>query len=608
MIVNAAPLGRPLDGLAYRAGRDVNPGDVVKVPLGTRSVPACVLGKGETDRSEVKEISEVIAPGVFTPELLELAHRIAYEHMAFVGEVLGLILPSQILRPPRGGVGELDDNVSRKTLKMRADERKLLEAIDRSDRPVLICSSVDYTGLIVELVEETLEDEKECLILLPHEPAMARFYQRLKQYLPLAVYHADLGQGQRRRVWHGVRQGRLPVIAGMRSAALLPFSRLGLVIVIDEDSSSHRVRSHHIHYNARDIALHRGRFHNARTLLFTAASSAESYHQAGAGRMTLVERRFPQQGKALIVNLSKEPEGRLLSPPLFDELRSCKERRMQSVLVLNRLGTAGRLMCADCGNVLACPECGTTLKFMRPGEALVCPVCGKKIAPVERCPECGGANWKSLFPGLEILREELRGSLPHARLCEVTGEKRPDVTQVNQADIVYGSSAVLEYVPPLVQVAAFLSWDAERSRHDFRSAENAFRDVAYLRKMLASTPESRLVIQTHHPRNKLLMWALRGDYASFFASDIKRRKELGYPPYRRLLLFERRSSKAWDAARLEEALSREGVETLGPYQGRRNKPSILVKLRRDLSPGELMDAKTLLKSGWQVEVDPAEII
>jgi len=33
-----------------------------------------------------------------------------------------------------------------------------------------------------------------------------------------------------------------------------------------------------------------------------------------------------------------------------------------------------------------------------------------------------------------------------------------------------------------------------------------------------------------------------------------------------------------------------------------------VKIRRDLEPADLIDARTLLRSGWQAEVDPTEIL
>ncbi|TKJ39661.1 hypothetical protein CEE36_10205, partial [candidate division TA06 bacterium B3_TA06] len=144
---------------------------------------------------------------------------------------------------------------------------------------------------------------------------------------------------------------------------------------------------------------------------------------------------------------------------------------------------------------------------------------------------------------------------------------------------------------------------------DFRAAERAFRNVAYLRRILTSSAQSRLVIQTFRPRNRLLLWALRGDYESFFASEVRRRRELGYPPYRRLLLFERGLTKSsWDADKFLQVIEHEGAEILGPYAGRRGKTRILVKLRRDLNPGDLINARTLLRSGWQAEVDPTEIL
>lgn len=491
---------------------------------------------------------------------------------------------------------------------MRADENRILQAFKKSSKPMLVHSAADYTALLVRLVSDVMGGDKEVLLIFPDEPSLARFYERASPYLPLTLYHSGMGQAERRRVWHGVRQGRLPLVAGLRSAALLPFTNPGLIVVSDEDSDSHRVRSHHLHYNARDLAVFRAEKKGARVLLFSLAPSLETSHKARSGKFLWIEHRVAQRGKALVVDMTKEEEATIISKALLEEIRAARDRGMQALLLLNRLGLAARLLCLDCGHVPTCPSCDMPFKFVGKGAALVCPVCRREIPAPEHCSECGGARWQSLSLGLESLDRELKRCFSHDRLLKITAEHRPIIEDAKAAQIIYGTSAVLEYLPPKVQVAALLSWDAERSRSDFRAAERAFRNVAYLRRILASTPQSRLVVQTFRPRNRLLLWALRGDYESFFQSEVRRRRELGYPPYRRLLLFEAGRRNVWDAEKLLGTIKHEGAEALGPYRGRGGRICILVKLRRDLRPSDLIDAATLYKSGWQAEVDPAEIL
>jgi len=609
MVICAAILGRPIAPLRYMGDATLAPGDLIRVPLGNTQTRACVVQTEEGSHQGLKEVDKVLAARLFPGQTLDLARHIADEHLGFLGQALGLILPRDIVMPPKRKIENAGGEVNQRTLKMRADESRLLETFRKSSKPMLLHSSADYTALLVKLLQDTMKEGKQTVFVFPDEPGLARFHERLSTYLPLTLYHSDMGQGERRRVWHGVRQGLIPVVAGLRSAVLLPFADLGLIVVADEASDSHRVRSHHLHYNARDLALFRGKRESARVMLISLAPSLETSHKARSGKLLWAERKIGQQGKALIVDMKKEEEGTILSPTLLQELEAANSRGMQSLLLLNRLGMAARVICLDCGHVPTCPACDVAYKFLSRGESLRCPVCHNEAAAPEQCPECGGGRWQSLSPGLEALSKELRRHFPTEKMLKITAEHRPSIKDAKSANIIYGTSAALEFRPARVQVAAFLSWDAERSRPDFRSSERAFRDVAYLRRILASTPQSRLVVQTFRPRNRLLIWALKGDYEAFFASEVRRRRELGYPPYRRLLLFEQGQGKrAWDAEKFIETIERDGVEILGPYVGAGAKSRILVKLRRDLCPFDLIDAATLYKSGWHLEVDPVEIL
>lgn len=612
MVARVAILGRPLDELRYRCNDTFNPGDVVRVPLGQSETDGCVVSLEESPEEGLKEVAGLLAPCVFPKSSIQLASHIARYHIGFLGEALALVLPRDILRPPRTEITRASPQKNSSSLTLRPDEAELYERFRQTSKPLkplLVHSDADYTAFLVRTALDTLDRGRQVTFILPTEPELGRFVNRFSSYLPLTIYQADMGQGERRRVWHGVRQGKVRLVAGMRSAVLLPFTEPGLFVVLDCESEAHRVRSHHLHYHARDIALYRSEKESSRIILFSLAPSLELSHRARTGKLTLVERKVTLKGRAVVVDLGNQEKDKALSQPLKEELVRTYQKGMQSVLLLNRLGTAGRLMCLDCGLVLSCPDCGVPLKFMKPGRDLVCFMCGKHLPAPQDCPGCGGARWQTLSVGLEGLDKELRTLLPRARLCRITGEDRPRLEAAERAEVIYGTSAVLEYYPSRVRLAAFLSWDAERSRADFRSSEQAFRDVIHIKRMLGSGPRSKLIVQTFRPRDVLLRQALVGDYESFFQGEVRRRRELGYPPYHRLILFARtRSRKALKPEELMANLTRDGVELLGPYPGPGNRTCVLAKLRRDLAPQDLISAAELYKSGWQAGVDPVEVV
>ncbi len=604
----AVPLWRPLDGLLYSSSLNLGIGDLVKAPLGNSLVPAVIVSiEKYCDTKKLKDIKEVISQQAFPPSLLELCHILTAEHLAFMGETLGLALPKDIHRPPKK-YPTPSPIPSKSFLKLRPDEKEILELFEKSTKPVILTSSADYTALIVELCLRTIRNSRQALILLPSEPALTRFSARFSSFLPVTLYHSNLSMTERRQTWFGVRKQIVPLVAALRSGVLLPFNNLGLIVVFDEDASSHRVRSHHLHYNAADSAIYRAELEKSQIISFSMAPRMLTSHKSRAGKYLSIERKSPQKGKAILVDLKNQPDSILLSRPLFKQMSECRQRGMKSVILLNRLGTASKLICLDCGQTISCPKCGVPMKFIAHGKALLCPICKKQQSAPEKCPQCSGANWKQLSLGLKALSTELSKSFPSSKLCQINAEQRPSIEQVETADIIFGTSALLEYFPQRVAVCAFLSWDTELSQPDFRSSERAFRNLAYLRRILVSSSESRLIVQTFRPKNSLLEWALKGDYERFFQSEIRRRRELGYPPYNRLILFERKLEKSWTPEKLISLLERDGLQILGPYTGRRNRTSLLVKLRRDLSPQDIMNASTLLKSGWRIEIDPEEIL
>ena len=79
------------------------------------------------------------------------------------------------------------------------------------------------------------------------------------------------------------------MILGARSAVLLPFQNLGLVIVDEEHETSYKQQDPMPRYHARSAAIILAQMFGAKTLLGTATPSMETYHNAKTGKYGLVE-------------------------------------------------------------------------------------------------------------------------------------------------------------------------------------------------------------------------------------------------------------------------------------------------------------------------------
>ena len=84
----------------------------------------------------------------------------------------------------------------------------------------------------------------------------------------------------------------------------------------------------------------------------------------------------------------------ILSPTLLEALALRLERKEQALLLLNRRGWATSLLCRECGQQSACPNCSVNLTLHDGGRHSLCHYCGHRITAPRACPSCGGAYLK----------------------------------------------------------------------------------------------------------------------------------------------------------------------------------------------------------------------
>ncbi len=119
-------------------------------------------------------------------------------------------------------------------------------------------TSSGKTEIYVRLIGEMLAAGKQCLYLLPEIALTTQLISRLQYFFKhqVLVYHSKYNLNERQEVWSLVLQANEPyVIIGARSALLLPFADLGLIVVDEEHESSFKQFDPAPRYHARDAAI-----------------------------------------------------------------------------------------------------------------------------------------------------------------------------------------------------------------------------------------------------------------------------------------------------------------------------------------------------------------
>jgi primosomal protein N' (replication factor Y) len=406
------------------------------------------------------------------------------------------------------------------------------------------------TELYLRLARHVTATGRRVLILCPEialTPSLVgQFRSRFGDRV--AIQHSGLSEGERHDQWHRIRRGDVDVVVGTRSAVFAPLASIGLVVVDEEHDGSYK-QDETPRYHGRDVAIVRGRAHDALVVLGSATPSLESATHAKSGRYDLVTltRRIHDRPLAAvrIVNMRDEfaENGAdvILSQPLIEAVLNRLSRGEQTVVLLNRRGFATVVFCRQCGASLECPHCSVSLTFHKIRRRVQCHYCNYSSAVPRRCGACGGEYLEQAGFGTERLEAEMRARFPGARVARVdrdTIRRRGAITTVLQGvargeiDILVGTQMIAKgHDFPAVTLVGVISADVGLGLADYRSAERTFQLLTQVvgRAGRGETP-GEAIVQTLYPDHYAIRAAADQDYETFYAREMEFRRSLRYPP------------------------------------------------------------------------------
>ncbi len=409
------------------------------------------------------------------------------------------------------------------------------------------------TEVYFEAIAQAVRDGRQALILMPEIALTAQFLERFAARFGgrPAEWHSGVSGRKRARIWSGVADGSVRVVAGARSALFLPFKELG-VLVVDEEHEAAYKQDDGVRYQARDMAVVRGRLEGATVVLASATPSIETRVNAEQGRYKrlLLEARYG--GRALpdisAIDLRKEgaPRGKWLSPRLRSEVAVNLERGEQSLLFLNRRGYAPLTLCNACGHRFQCPQCTAWLVEHRFRRALVCHHCGHIERRPDTCPECRTVDsLAACGPGVERLADEAAEAFPGARLLVLSSDfpggterLRRELDEIARGafDIVIGTQLVAKgHNFPQLTLVGVIDADIGMTSGDPRAAERTFQLLQQVtgRAGRGDRP-GRGLVQTFQPEHPVMRALLSGDSERFYREETDARRGAGLPPFGRL--------------------------------------------------------------------------
>ncbi len=415
--------------------------------------------------------------------------------------------------------------------------------------------------------EQALAAGRGVLILVPEialtpflvRAAGARFGQAV------AVLHSDLSAGERHDQWWRIRDGEARLVIGARSAVLAPVPALGLIVVDEEHEGAYK-QEDAPRYNARDVAVMRGKIEGVPVVLGSATPSVESYSNALKSRYRLLKlgQRLSTHGLPDIEVVDRREvlragQDAILAPPLLHALEQRLARGEQSLLLLNRRGYAQCLLCRECGLQASCPNCSVTLTVHERGRSVECHYCGHERETPRRCAACGGEYLRLTGYGTERVLERVREVLPQARAERLDRDlvrRRGALERIlssferGELDILVGTQMIAKgHDFPNVTLVGVIDADVGLGLPDFRAAERTFQLLTQVAGRAGRRELRGLVIlQSHLPEHYALVHACAQDFPAFYEHEAEFRRTMGYPPFAALVNLVVRATEAGRAS------------------------------------------------------------
>jgi len=407
------------------------------------------------------------------------------------------------------------------------------------------------TEVYLQTIASLLAQGKTAMMLVPEIALTPQMVERFKSRFgeAVAVLHSGLSYGEKYDEWRKIERKEAQVVVGARSAIFAPLENIGVIIIDEEHEASYK-QEEAPRYQARDLAIWRGKYHHCPVILGSATPSLESraraqkkvYHLLHLSQRANPNATLPSVQvvdlKDEFVQKNTSTFSRILQEKISDRLA----KKEQIVLLLNRRGYSSFVMCRDCGHVLPCPNCDISLTLHMDTKTMRCHYCGHDEAIPHRCPDCGGNKIRYYGTGTQKVEEELQALFPEARIVRMdvdttrrkgAHEKILQTFGEQKADILLGTQMIAKGLDfPNITLVGVLNADTALNLPDFRSSERTFQLLTQVSGRAGRAEKAgEVIIQTFNPDHHAIVLAQAQDYEQFYQKEMQMRHQSGYPPY-----------------------------------------------------------------------------
>lgn len=554
------------------ADESVAVGSKVYVPFarGNRLKEGYVVSLEEEPDAELakrlKYVEKVDEEISLSAEMIRTAAWLKQRYLCRYIDALGLFTPVGQKAKRREKKDDLVDakgeasSVETLTEEQQSALSQIAGSIEKGEHDRFLIHGITGSGkteVYIRAAEKCIEQGKNVIILVPEISLTGQIIDRFVGRFGgegMAVLHSRLSLGERYDQWKKIREGRVKIVIGARSAVFAPLENIGMIVVDEEHESTYK-SDYTPKYDTIEVALKRlqDKDNSGVLVMGSATPSVVSYSRAEEGIYKLIKltKRYNEVPlpNVSIVDMRQElKDGNksIISRELYSEMKRQLEAGRQVMLFLNRRGYSTFVSCRECGYVAKCPHCGLSLTYHKKGHKATCHYCGYEQDAPTGCPECGSRYIRYFGSGTEKVEEtiaELFEGYTAERLDLDSVKKKGELQrklksfQKGKTHILIGTQLIAKGLDfRNVGLVGIISADVSLNIPDFRSPERAFQLITQAAGRSGRGDETgKVIIQTYSPEHYAVKYAADQDYEGFYGEERLLRQYMSYPPYSDLI-------------------------------------------------------------------------
>ncbi len=442
-----------------------------------------------------------------------------------------------------------EETIIKKDLTLTQNQQEIINKIKNTYQPYLLhgITGSGKTEVYIRLIKNTIKNNKKAIVLVPEISLTPQFLKRFQSRFgnKIAVFHSKLNDGEKFDEWRKINNNEVDIVIGTRSAIFTPFNNIGIIILDEEHSNTYKQENNPF-YNAIDIALLRGKYHNCPVILGSATPSVESYTRCQLNIYQLLElnqRINNMLPHITLINMKNEFKNRnfIFSKLLKEKINEKLNKNEQVMLLLNRRGYKTIVTCSHCGFIYKCKDCDIPLTYHLQKNKMLCHYCNYTHYKAHKCPECN-SDLNERGMGTEMLEEEVKKHFPNSKPIrmdiDTTKTKKAHEKIINDFEnkkynILIGTQMIAKGLDfKDVTLVGVLNGDNSLFMPDYKSSERTFQLLYQVAgRSGRSDKQGDVIIQCFNDDHYSLKTVKEYDYISFYNKEMEIRKILKYPPF-----------------------------------------------------------------------------